>query len=371
MHLLLLDTEGVYYAGAEVVLGYYLKGLKQRGIRVTVAVVEGSPLADHLDGTCELLALSSNQRFNVSRLWKQADVICNYCKTEGVTHVHGWIARSWELASVLGMRTGLPVYATLHDHPRSRFISKARQTLMQTCAKGSFKALCCVSDAVRTACMDADYPEAKLVVAHNGLPHLAEKLPPKPNLREVRPLRLGYLGAFSKRKGTDGLLEFAEHLARATSNPWDLIIAGDAQDDAARVWIENLQTEYSDRPWWGLLDWRGWVDDPAEFLHGTDLLLVCSAEFDPLPTVILEAAAQGTAVLAPRIGGVPEMIIEDETGWLYQAEDWEGAAKLCAELMEVPEHLHNAGEAAHAHIAEHFTVESMVKRYLEIYEQFG
>ena len=42
---------------------------------------------------------------------------------------------------------------------------------------------------------------------------------------------------------------------------------------------------------------------------------------DNLPTVIMEAMAAGLPVVSTRIGGIPEMVVENETGFLVQPED--------------------------------------------------
>jgi glycosyltransferase involved in cell wall biosynthesis len=42
---------------------------------------------------------------------------------------------------------------------------------------------------------------------------------------------------------------------------------------------------------------------------------------DNLPTVIMEAMATGLPVVSTRIGGIPEMVIENETGFLVQPDD--------------------------------------------------
>ena len=42
---------------------------------------------------------------------------------------------------------------------------------------------------------------------------------------------------------------------------------------------------------------------------------------DNLPTVIMEAMATGLPVVSTRIGGIPEMVIDNETGFLVQPDD--------------------------------------------------
>ena len=49
-----------------------------------------------------------------------------------------------------------------------------------------------------------------------------------------------------------------------------------------------------------------------------DVLVHCSIEHDPFPTVILEGMHSGCAVIGANCGGVPEMIINNKTGLIHQ-----------------------------------------------------
>jgi glycosyltransferase involved in cell wall biosynthesis len=96
--------------------------------------------------------------------------------------------------------------------------------------------------------------------------------------------------------------------------------------------------------------------------------LICpSSEFDPFPTVLLEAAQAGRAVLGASIGGVPEIVVDGETGWLFGAGAWEEAARILAGLMETPGRVALAGERAKKRVEREFAIEKMVAEYLETY----
>lgn len=395
MKLLLLDTEVTYYAGAQVVLQYYLEGLLRHGLSPTVGLVSGSPLDRRLPLRFPRLFLTDNQRFRLGGLLDQGSEVAAYCRKERPNCIHGWTARSWELAALAGMTVKLPAIGTLHDHPEAPFISGARQWLMRTCANHRLSQVCCVSRAVLQACLAAEYSRDKLMVAYNGLPGIPESLPERlahtrittPHVHSesvmgldadtasskqtagATPVKLGFLGAFSRRKGIHGLLAVADALAQQTAQPesWEIHIAGDAQDAVGRSMVDELKQRYAGAVWWPRIHWHGWLDNPADFLRGLDILLLCSTEFDPLPTVILEAAAQGTPTLAADVGGVAELVQHGKTGWLYPPNDWETAARICAELIAQQSSLGDFGKNAWEHLREHFSVEQMVMRYLEVY----
>jgi glycosyltransferase involved in cell wall biosynthesis len=60
----------------------------------------------------------------------------------------------------------------------------------------------------------------------------------------------------------------------------------------------------------------GQVEDPLATMSSGHILLVPSTKPDPLPTVAIEAMGLGVAVMASRIGGLPEIVADGKTGWL-------------------------------------------------------
>jgi starch synthase len=73
-------------------------------------------------------------------------------------------------------------------------------------------------------------------------------------------------------------------------------------------------------------------------LHSSATVFVCPSVYEPFGLVILEAMACETAVVASRVGGIPEIVVEGETGYLvdYNPEDTEAfTGALAARIEEV------------------------------------
>jgi glycosyltransferase involved in cell wall biosynthesis len=96
-------------------------------------------------------------------------------------------------------------------------------------------------------------------------------------------------------------------------------------------------------------------------------LVVPSSEFDPFPTVLLEAGQSGVPALASRVGGVPEIVADGQTGWLFQAGNVESAAQILSRLMAVPDILQRAGQAARERVLNEFSGSKMVAEYRLLY----
>ncbi|MCS6710648.1 glycogen synthase [Brachybacterium sp. EF45031] len=108
---------------------------------------------------------------------------------------------------------------------------------------------------------------------------------------------------------------------------------------------------------------------------------VCPSVYEPLGIVNLEAMACGIPVVATATGGIPEVVVDGETGDLVhldQEQDGTGTPRdpdtfvrdLAAALTRMvadPERARRMGEASRRHAAEHFSWESIGERTLEVY----
>jgi glycosyltransferase involved in cell wall biosynthesis len=91
---------------------------------------------------------------------------------------------------------------------------------------------------------------------------------------------------------------------------------------APLVWPENVKV----KP-------LGNVTDSKQMatLYSASDLFVCPSRIDNLPNTILESMACGTPVVASNVGGLPDMVRAEETGWLYQPN----TALACAKSLDV------------------------------------
>jgi colanic acid/amylovoran biosynthesis glycosyltransferase len=82
---------------------------------------------------------------------------------------------------------------------------------------------------------------------------------------------------------------------------------------------------------------------------------------DNLPTVIMEAMATGLPVVSTRIGGIPEMVIENETGFLVQPEDAVALAGSIEKVINDPSLGHKFGQAGYERAQTLFSIEKNVR----------
>src|SRR5262249_20567714 len=113
----------------------------------------------------------------------------------------------------------------------------------------------------------------------------------------------------------------------------------------------------------------------AELVHllSAATVFVCPSVYEPFGLVNLEAMACGTAVVASRVGGIPEIVVEGETGYLV---DWDesdqpafarGLALRIGELLAGPGLAVRMGAAGRARVLEHFTWPAIADRTVALY----
>ncbi|RME73336.1 MAG: glycosyltransferase [Verrucomicrobia bacterium] len=97
------------------------------------------------------------------------------------------------------------------------------------------------------------------------------------------------------------------------------------------------------------------------FLHPT--------RADNFPLVVLEAMACGTPVVSFRVGGVPELVRNDETGWVAEPEDAEGFGAAVERMLGDARGLRRMSETCRATVEREYRIERQVQAYIDLYEE--
>lgn len=111
---------------------------------------------------------------------------------------------------------------------------------------------------------------------------------------------------------------------------------------------------------------KGHVDNIADFYRELDLYINTSFH-EGIPMSILEAMVQGIPIVAPRVGGLAEIIDDGVQGYLLDSRDRKIFAERCFELYENKSLRKNMGRAARKKIIQAFSVENMASQYCDMY----
>lgn len=203
---------------------------------------------------------------------------------------------------------------------------------------------------------------AKIRLIPNGVP------PAAPSGRDVRaelgipptaPV-IGSVGALRRQKRHDLLIRASATL-HAEFPGLRVLIAGDGR---RRPELERLIAE---------LDLEGTVlllgrrTDVTDLVHALNLA-VCSSDFEGTPLAVMEYMQAGRAIVATRVGGVPELIEDGISGVLVDPGDAAGLANAIAKLLRNPDRAAKLGARGPARWRRDYDIAVTVSRVEQLYE---
>jgi glycosyltransferase involved in cell wall biosynthesis len=112
----------------------------------------------------------------------------------------------------------------------------------------------------------------------------------------------------------------------------------------------------------------GWRDDVPEIFRAADVMVLPSLE-EGMPLVVLEAMACGLPVVATHVNGIPEEVVDGETGLLVAPKDADGLAQNILALLLDPERGRQMGAAGRRRVEQQFTLPQFVARVEQLYCQ--
>jgi glycosyltransferase involved in cell wall biosynthesis len=118
----------------------------------------------------------------------------------------------------------------------------------------------------------------------------------------------------------------------------------------------------------GRLTLAGRVPEVGPYLHAVDAIVVPSTAYESLPLVVLEAMAAGKPVIASRLSGIPEAVVDGATGRLFEPGSVGELAALLREASADREALARLGAAGRARWEQGYSLEAMVAATLAVYE---
>ncbi len=166
-----------------------------------------------------------------------------------------------------------------------------------------------------------------------------------------------YLGRLSPEKGLFTLLQAFQHLGARLRILGDGPIRGELERAAARL-APGRVSFLGHRP----------REEIARELAAAAAVVVPSEWYENNPISVLEAYAAGRPVIGARIGGIPELVREGETGLTFESGNAEELAGKISFLLAHPAQGEKMGRAGRATVEKIFDPESYYGRLLEIYE---
>jgi glycosyltransferase involved in cell wall biosynthesis len=164
----------------------------------------------------------------------------------------------------------------------------------------------------------------------------------------------GYSGRLAEEKDPEAFLEIARRCRRDPRLVFLMTGAGPLTDRVRRR-IDKLALGPS-------LRFLGQVDKVVDYMAAYDVLILPS-RFDGRPVAVLESLALGVPVIASRVGALPDLIQDGETGFLCEPGDTAAFAEKIRWLAHHPEEHRRMKAAARAFAEKELDASRMFARY--------
>ncbi|NWF52536.1 MAG: glycosyltransferase family 4 protein [Nitrospirae bacterium] len=163
-------------------------------------------------------------------------------------------------------------------------------------------------------------------------------------------------------KGVNHLLmAFQNVLMKIPYATLDIVGEGPEKEDLEKLCISlNLQDH---------VKFHGKVahNELSSFYSKASVVVVPSMVAENCPLVVLEAMASAKPVIGSRIGGIPELIQEKETGLLFTPGDTNELSEKIVQLLLDTERARKMGELGRARVEKNFLPQEHIKKILDIY----
>ena len=173
--------------------------------------------------------------------------------------------------------------------------------------------------------------------------------------------RIGFVGRLSEEKSVDLLLESMIRVHKSDSEA-DLTIVGTGPIE------QQLKSYCSKIGLDGCVNFAGYKSNSFEALKEMDVFVLPSRS-EGCPIVILEAMAMGLPVVATNVGGNPELVVDNETGFLVPHANSDKMAQAILTLISDRERARTFGQNGRKIAFTKFHPSSFTNKFQTLYEK--
>ncbi len=218
----------------------------------------------------------------------------------------------------------------------------------------------CNSRAAADCLRRLGLPESKLAVIPNGLPDAAFAQPPPALSPAAGKVRVGMIARMNDPAKMHSILLRVAAMLAPRNPALEFILVGDGPMRSA------LQQEARSLGLGDRVVFLGERKDIPAVLASLDIS-VLSSRSESLSNAILESMAAGLPVVACRVGGNQELVLEGETGFLVPEADVEAFAAAIERLAGDADLRRSLGARARIEARENYSLEEICKRYDQLY----
>lgn len=350
--------------GAKTHIHYLLSGISANIDTTLVCFMKGEFSQEAKELGIPTVVMEGNMFSTLRRLK-------SLIKEGGYDLIHSHGARGNLFALMLKGSCALPMVSTVHSDPKLDYLGRPLAGLVYG-TLNSFSMrhadyLVGVSDSMREQLIERKFPANRIFSIYNGVDF---------SVKPENDDRLGYLRAFGLDADENSVIvgiaarldpvKDVSTLIRGFARALEvcpelrLIIAGDG-GEAERLRVLAAELGLGNR-----VGFTGWLEDINSFYAALDINVLCSLS-ETFPYAVTEGARAHVATLSTRVGGVPKLVENGVTGFLFPVGDDEALAQKLILLAKDPALRKALGDRIYQRAKSEFSVEATTRRQLDIY----
>lgn len=219
----------------------------------------------------------------------------------------------------------------------------------------------CVSDAVKEYLRGVGLPPERLTRIYKGHdPDWYAPREPDPPLPEAEAgrVRICFAGRIRPVKGVRYLLDALQLIPE--EEPVSLLLVGDVDEPAIRKRLEK-------GGWNHPVHSLGHRQDATAIIGQSDILVLPSVGREGLPRAAVEAMSQKIPVVASGVGGLPEIVLDGETGLIVPPRDAKALASALCRLCADAGLRQRMGEAGRRRVENELHIRNTIESYAELF----
>lgn len=354
-------ASGDLWAGAEVMAADLLKGLQSFSeVSLLAIVLNEGRLANELRSAGIKVVLLDETQGHFWDIVRSARRIIERFNPH-IIHSHRYkeniisylVGKKEKRAKLVTTQHGMPEPYGAKASPRHAIISRLNILLM---AK-KFDVVVAVSNDIKKAFVGKfKFKDSKVSIIHNGvqMPSLMDAR------RDNATFKIGSCGRLFAVKDYGFMISIAK-AAVTKSSGLSFLLAGDGPEQErleTRIKMHGLDE--------GVFELLGHLNDMPSFYRAIDVYLNTSLH-EGIPMSILEGMSYGLPVIAPNVGGIPEIIEDGVEGFLVEKRDAVAFAEKCLLLKEDRRLWSRMADAARKKVAREFSMDTMAGQYYRLY----
>lgn len=283
-----------------------------------------------------------------------------------IIHAHNWDADCYAFLAAFFKK--VKVVVTLHSRSYFQWFNSHKWKYERLFLKKCSYFVCVSKIMVNEFKQKCKVPASKVKVVYNSPLSSFFKTPDKESANKIRSefkiddsdFLLGSVGNFTKFKGIIYLLEAMDNLKDAKLK---VLLVGVDVADMMPVYEQFLKGKELEKR----IEFVGFRQDIPDILDAIDLFVFPSTE-EADPIALSEAMAKGKAIIATKIGGIPEKVIDGETGILIDPESSEQLKKTIEYCILNKDKIIIMGQAAKKLMENKFSFKTMIRGYEDLYK---